>query len=124
MAATDPEAVGKAFLQYYYSLFESNRAGLANLYQDQSMLTFEGSKHQGPQAILQKLNTLPFKQCKVTPASMDFQPSVSGGIIVFVTGHILAEGETNQLKFSQVFHLMPVGGSFVVTNDLFRLNYG
>ena len=30
------------------------------------------------------------------------------------------EGETNPLKFSQTFHLAPVGGSFVVTNDLFR----
>jgi hypothetical protein len=26
------------------------------------------------------------------------------------------EGESNALKFSQVFHLMPVGQSFVVTN--------
>lgn len=26
------------------------------------------------------------------------------------------EGETNPLKFSQTFHLAPVGGSFVVTN--------
>lgn len=34
------------------------------------------------------------------------------------------EGEANALKFSQVFHLMPVGTSFVVTNDMFRLNYG
>jgi hypothetical protein len=33
------------------------------------------------------------------------------------------EGESNALKFSQVFHLAPVAGSFVVTNDLFRLNY-
>lgn len=34
------------------------------------------------------------------------------------------DGESNALKFSQVFHLMPVGSSFVVTNDMFRLNYG
>ena len=26
------------------------------------------------------------------------------------------EGETNPLKFSQTFHLAPVGGSYVVTN--------
>ena len=26
------------------------------------------------------------------------------------------DGESNPLKFSQVFHLMPVGTSFVVTN--------
>eukprot|EP00882_Tetradesmus_deserticola_P001188 GHRQ01001286.1.p1 GENE.GHRQ01001286.1~~GHRQ01001286.1.p1 ORF type:complete len:123 (+),score=33.63 GHRQ01001286.1:176-544(+) len=120
----DPEAVGKAFLQYYYQLFESNRNGLANLYQDGSMLTFEGQKFQGTQAIVGKLAQLPFNQCKVNCTSMDFQPSVAGGIMVFVTGSIVTEGESNALKFSQVFHLMPVNQSFVVTNDMFRLNYG
>jgi hypothetical protein len=79
----------QAFLQYYYQLFESNRAGLANLYQDGSMLTFEGQKFQGTQAIVGKLAQLPFNQCKVNPTSMDFQPSVAGGIMVFVTGSIV-----------------------------------
>lgn len=88
----DPEAVGKAFLQYYYQLFESNRPGLGNLYQDASMLTFEGQKFQGAQAIVGKLSQLPFNQCKVTAVSMDFQPSVSGGIMVFVTGSIMVRG--------------------------------
>lgn len=79
----------QAFLQYFYQLFETNRAGLANLYQDASMLTFEGQKYQGAQAIVGKLSQLPFNQCKVNPVSMDFQPSVSGGIMVFVTGSIV-----------------------------------
>eukprot|EP00877_Chromochloris_zofingiensis_P008307 jgi/Chrzof1/372/Cz01g13150.t1 len=122
--AADPEAVGKAFLMYYYQLFETNRSALANLYQESSMLTFEGQKFMGTQQVVSKLTSLPFNNCKVTPTSMDFQPSVSGGILVFVTGQVLAEGESNPLKFSQVFHLMPVGNSFIVTNDMFRLNYG
>jgi len=88
----DPESVGKAFLQYYYQLFESNRAGLANLYQDASMLTFEGQKFQGPQAIVGKLSQLPFNQCKINADTMDFQPSVSGGVMVFVTGKIIVSG--------------------------------
>lgn len=154
-APVDADAVGNAFLSYYYGMFESNRPGLVSLYQDQSMLTFMGEKFQGPQAIGQKLGALPFAGCKVTPSTTDFQPSVSGGVIVFVTGHILVsfvgwrrrsrapasasaggetdsacwpfahcnkptttqtEGESQPLKFSQVFHLMPVGTSFVVTN--------
>lgn len=85
----DPESVGKAFLQYYYQLFESNRPGLANLYQDASMLTFEGQKFQGPAAIIGKLGQLPFNQCKISADTMDFQPSVSGGVMVFVTGKII-----------------------------------
>jgi hypothetical protein len=63
------------------------------------------------------------QSCKHHVSSIDAQPSVAGGIMVFVTGQLLPEGESNALKFSQVFHLAPVGGSFVVTNDLFRLNY-
>lgn len=91
----DPESVGKAFLQYYYQLFESNRPGLANLYQDASMLTFEGQKFQGPQAIIGKLGQLPFSQCKINADTMDFQPSVSGGVMVFVTGKIIVSGDTD-----------------------------
>jgi hypothetical protein len=52
------------------------------------MLTFEGQKFQGTQAIVAKLAQLPFNQAKVTCTSMDFQPSVAGGIMVFVTGSI------------------------------------
>mmetsp|Transcript_25334 Transcript_25334/g.55036 ORF Transcript_25334/g.55036 Transcript_25334/m.55036 type:complete len:124 (+) Transcript_25334:78-449(+) len=121
----DPESVGGAFLDYYYNIFQSNRAGLANLYQEASMLTFEGQKFQGAQAILGKLTTLPFGACKVIISTKDCQPSVSGGILVFVTGSVQTEGENQApLKFSQVFHLMQVGSNFVVTNDMFRLNYG
>lgn len=73
---------------------------------------------------MQKLTSLPFQQCKHHVSSIDAQPSVGGGLLVFVTGQLLPEGESNPLKFSQTFHLMPVGSSYVVTNDLFRLNYG
>ena len=113
--AQDPEAVGKvgflvdtrsnhssivphltsafpqAFIQYYYQLFEGNRAALATLYQDGSMLTFEGQKFRGP-AIVGKLTSLPFSACKVNCITQDFQPSVSGGVMVFVTGNIIVSG--------------------------------
>lgn len=66
--------------------------------------------------IMQKLTALPFQACQHRISSLDAQPSVSGGILVFVTGQLLPEGETNALKFSQTFHLMAVGGSYVVSN--------
>lgn len=105
--AADPEAVGKvssqallhgarsrtylllqAFIAYYYQLFQENRQSLGNLYQEQSMLTFEGQKFQGSQAIVTKLASLQFGQCKVSLSTQDFQPSISGGILVFTTGTI------------------------------------
>jgi len=48
----------------------------------------------------------------------------SGGVLVFVTGQLLTEGESRPMAFSQVFHLAPMNNSWVVTNDIFRLNYG
>ncbi len=39
-----------------------------------------------------KLGSLPFGSCKVAITSKDFQPSISGGIMVFVTGNLLVGG--------------------------------
>lgn len=78
----------QAFINYYYQLFESNRAALGTLYQETSMLTFEGQKFMGAANIMTKMGSLAFGACKVHLSSRDFQPSVSGGIMVFVTGNI------------------------------------
>lgn len=122
--ADQTDAVAKAFCDHYYTTFDTNRQQLATLYQNNSLCTFESEKLQGQQRIVEKLGSLPFRECKHQIDTMDAQPSPAGGIIVFVTGKLLTEGQSNPLKFSQMFHLSPVGGSFVVTNDVFRLNYG
>ena len=71
----NPDEVSKAFVEHYYSTFDLNRAALANLYQEGSMLTFEGQKIQGSQNIVAKLTTLPFQQCKHNITTVDCQPS-------------------------------------------------
>ncbi|RWW00761.1 hypothetical protein GW17_00036252 [Ensete ventricosum] len=143
----DPDAVAKAFVDHYYRTFDGNRAALGGLYQDTSMLTFEGVKIQGAAAIVAKLTTLPFQQCVHAISTVDCQPSgPAGGVLVFVSGSLQLAGESHTLKFSQVttprrpppppsaslslclhrsmFHLMPTPqGSFYVLNDVFRLNY-
>ncbi|KAF3323635.1 nuclear transport factor 2 [Carex littledalei] len=121
----DPDAVAKAFVDHYYRTFDSNRAALVSLYQDGSMLTFEGGKIQGAQAIAAKLTSLPFEQCLHAVSTVDCQPSgPQGGMLVFVSGQLRLAGEEHALKFSQMFHLMPTPqGSFYVQNDIFRLNY-
>ncbi|KAJ6945642.1 hypothetical protein NC651_000643 [Populus alba x Populus x berolinensis] len=99
----DPDQVAKAFVEHYYSTFDANRAGLANLYQDGSMLTFEGQKTQGSQNIVAKLIALPFQQCKHLITTVDCQPSgPAGGMLVFVSGNLQLAGEQHALKFSQV----------------------
>ncbi|GAB2297725.1 Nuclear transport factor 2B [Dionaea muscipula] len=121
----DPDALATAFVQHYYSTFDTNRSALGNLYKDNSMLTFEGQKLQGAQNIVGKLTSLPFQQCQHGITTVDCQPSgPSGGMLVFVSGNLQLPGEQHALKFSQMFHLMPTPeGSFYVLNDIFRLNY-
>ncbi|TVU04921.1 hypothetical protein EJB05_48065 [Eragrostis curvula] len=121
----DPDAVAKAFVEHYYKTFDSNRAALAGLYKDSSLLTFEGEKILGAANITAKLVSLPFQQCQHNIATVDCQPSgPSGGMIVFVSGTILTSPTEHPLRFSQVFHLMPIEATFFVQNDMFRLNYG
>ncbi|CAH2034112.1 unnamed protein product [Thlaspi arvense] len=104
MAQMDPDAVAKAFVEHYYSTFDTNRAGLAGLYQEASMLTFEGQKIQGVQSIVAKLTSLPFQQCKHHISTVDCQPSgPASGMLVFVSGNLQLAGEEHALKFSQVF---------------------
>ncbi|KAK6922423.1 Nuclear transport factor 2 domain [Dillenia turbinata] len=102
----DPDAVATAFVEHYYRTFDANRAGLANLYQDTSMLTFEGQKIQGSPNIVAKLTSLPFQQCHHNITTVDCQPSgPAGGMLVFVSGNLQLAGETHTLKFSQGFVL-------------------
>ncbi|MCO5559457.1 hypothetical protein L7F22_013057 [Adiantum nelumboides] len=121
----DPEQIGRVFVDHYYSIFDTNRPGLASLYQDGSMLTFEGQKVAGVQNIVGKLTDLAFQQCKHNVSTVDCQLSgPGGGMLVFVSGNMQLPGEEHALKFSQMFHLLPNGaGSFYVHNDIFRLNY-
>jgi hypothetical protein len=100
----DPDQVARAFVEHYYSTFDANRAGLATLYQDESMLTFEGQKIQGSPNIVAKLTSLPFQQCQHSITTVDCQPSgPAGGMLVFVSGNLQLAGEQHALKFSQVF---------------------
>ena len=47
--------VAKQFVDFYYQQFDGDRKGLAALYRDQSMLTYESSSVQGVNAIVEKL---------------------------------------------------------------------
>mmetsp|Transcript_6588 Transcript_6588/g.17691 ORF Transcript_6588/g.17691 Transcript_6588/m.17691 type:complete len:130 (+) Transcript_6588:125-514(+) len=123
------QELGEAFVKHYYQNFDSNRANLASLYRENSMLTFEGAQLMGVQPIVQKLVELPFGKVDHQISTCDCQPTVAAqpnGIIVHVSG-VLSVDDSNRLQFSQTFHLMPdpaIPGSFFVHNDIFRLNLG
>jgi hypothetical protein len=105
----DPDSLSKAFVEHYYTQFDTNRAALVGLYQEGSMLSFEGEKIQGAQAISNKLNGLGFQQCKHNISTVDCQPSgPAGGMLVFVSGSLQLPGEEHLLKFSQVQQTVPI----------------
>ncbi|KAI0692210.1 nuclear transport factor 2 [Cytidiella melzeri] len=122
----DIQAVAKQFTDFYYATFDANRANLAPLYRPSSMLTFEGSQFLGHEAIVGKLTSLPFEKVGHQVTTLDAQPSSQSvaSLIVSVTGQLLVDDNTNPLQFSQIFQLIPDGGSYYVFNDIFRLNYG
>ena len=49
---------------------------------------------QGAQNIVAKLVGLPFQKCQHHISSVDTQPSLSGGIMVFVTGQLMVKAQT------------------------------
>jgi hypothetical protein len=88
------------------------------------MLSFEGQPFQGGQAIVEKLASLPFQKVQHKVSTVDVQPSSTANtsILVFVTGQLLVDEETNPQFFSQVFQLLSDNGNWYVFNDIFRLN--
>ncbi|KAL3493863.1 hypothetical protein BJX62DRAFT_68598 [Aspergillus germanicus] len=112
--------IAQQFVNFYYQTFDANRSGLAGLYRDNSMLTFETSSVQGVNLIMEKLGGLPFQKVQHQVSTLDAQPSnEQGGILVLVTGALL-----KPMNYAQTFQLLPDGaGSYFVFNDIFRLIY-
>ncbi|KAG0082636.1 Nuclear transport factor 2 [Podila epicladia] len=117
------EQIGDQFVDYYYQTFDNNRADLAPLYRDTSMMSFEGSQTGGAAPIVTKLVGLPFGKVAHRIVTKDFQP-VGNDIVVLVTGQLLLDGETNPQQFSQTFYLKNEANSYFIQNDVFRLIYG
>eukprot|EP01092_Planopodium_desertum_P011983 TRINITY_DN557_c0_g1_i2.p1 TRINITY_DN557_c0_g1~~TRINITY_DN557_c0_g1_i2.p1 ORF type:complete len:136 (+),score=32.91 TRINITY_DN557_c0_g1_i2:437-844(+) len=120
-----PDSIAEAFLKHFYNTFDTNRAGLGALYQKTSMMTYEGDKKQGNEAIAAKYASLPFKTIKHSISKWDVQPLPGSGLLVVVTGKLLLDDSTNPLLFSEAFTLMPLPGgkSYFILNHIFRLNY-
>ncbi|KAI4927826.1 Nuclear transport factor 2 [Alternaria conjuncta] len=125
---SDFNAIAQQFVQFYYKTFDENRAGLGALYKETSMLTFEAQGTQGSAAIVEKLQNLPFQQIQHRTDTVDAQPSADDGILVLVTGALLASrshlaGEDKPMSFTQAFQLKNADGNWFVLNDVFRLVY-
>ncbi|KAK3805580.1 MAG: nuclear transport factor 2 [Benniella sp.] len=118
------EAVALQFIEFFYATFDSARPNLGALYRPTSSLTWEGSKFDGAAGIAEKLTSLPFQKVQHRITSQDFQQLDQGTLLITVTGQILIDDETNPQSFAETFILKAEGGSFYVSNEVFRLVYG
>ena len=124
MANAQFNEIGTAFIAHFYQTFDTNRAALQTLYNERSLLTYEGKQFMGMQSIMTHLTSgLGFQTVQQTTTT-DCQPTEANGIVVFVTGKLAVDGSTNPLNFAESFVLMPTPeGSWYIHNDTFRLNY-
>ena len=102
------EEVGKQFVEHYYNTFDTNRANLGALYTEQSMLSYEGEQLMGVAGIMGKLGGMP--SIKHNLLTFDAQPTFNNGILCFVSGDLIIDGNAEQpMKFAQSFQLIPGG---------------
>ncbi|XP_034252128.1 probable nuclear transport factor 2 isoform X2 [Thrips palmi] len=117
------EAIGKGFVQQYYALFDdpNQRPNLANMYNaETSFMTFEGIQLQGAKNIMEKLNSLAFQKINRMITAVDSQPMFDGGVLINVLGRLQTD-EDPAHAYIQTFVLKPIGTSFYVQHDVFRL---
>ncbi|KAK7794819.1 hypothetical protein R5R35_009387 [Gryllus longicercus] len=117
------EAIGKGFVQQYYAIFDdpAQRPNLINMYNTEtSFMTFEGQQIQGAVKIMEKLTSLSFQKINRIITAVDSQPMFDGGVLINVLGRLQTD-EDPPHAYLQTFVLKPIGASFYVQHDLFRL---
>lgn len=56
--------------------------------------------------------------------TQDYLPTAGSGVLSFIGGRILIEGQEHPLNFTQVFVLQPGGAlGYYCLNDVFRLTF-
>ncbi|CRK92180.1 CLUMA_CG005760, isoform A [Clunio marinus] len=115
--------IGKGFVTQYYALFDdpNQRNSLVNMYNNElSFMTFEGQQVQGATKILEKLQSLTFQKINRIITAVDSQPMFDGGVLINVLGRLQTDGDPPH-DYTQTFILKPIGNSFFVQHDIFRL---
>eukprot|EP01017_Pseudomicrothorax_dubius_P040889 TRINITY_DN6484_c0_g1_i2.p1 TRINITY_DN6484_c0_g1~~TRINITY_DN6484_c0_g1_i2.p1 ORF type:complete len:124 (+),score=34.37 TRINITY_DN6484_c0_g1_i2:144-515(+) len=118
----DPYKLAEQFVTDYYNTLQNDRKSLVNFFTEDSVLSYNGESHKGLEAIKHQLKSLGYEKIVYSFDTCDVQPSpVSGGILIFCTGTVTIDNES-QFKFSQCFQVLPNGsGGFYLHNDILRL---
>lgn len=74
----------------------------------------------GRAKIMEKIQGLTFQKIQHILTAVDAQPTFDGGVIVVVLGQLKTDEDPIH-TFNQIFVLKPLGESFYVEHDIFRL---
>ena len=119
----DPNAIAKQFIEFYYKAIDSNDANtLAQVFRDESSLSFEGDRFVGRQPIVNKLTSLglPVGQVLRRHTSIDAQFSClgSGALVIMVLGEWMKQ------QYQEIFQLVPSQpntGNYYIHNCITRI---
>ncbi|KAF7848808.1 hypothetical protein BT93_L1544 [Corymbia citriodora subsp. variegata] len=87
----------KRLMENYYRTFDEDRAGLMNLYWEESVLAWHGREIKGKEAIIAKLTSLP--QCHHEIAEFNCRPQCTpGSVAVRVSGETWIGGKNDKAE--------------------------
>ncbi|CAM6093911.1 unnamed protein product [Calypogeia fissa] len=118
--------VGNAFVNQYYNVLHQSPQVVHRFYTDASRLTRAEAGADGlvdtvvsQSEIHQKVMSLDYGDFKAEIVTVDSQDSLTGGVLVMVTG-ALSSQQSGKRNFVQSFFLAPQEKGYFVLNDIFR----
>ncbi|KAL4319409.1 hypothetical protein GQ457_18G024510 [Hibiscus cannabinus] len=122
--ASDPQQIGNAFVEQYYTILHKDPSYAYKFYLDSSVLSRpcpDGSVKSV--TTLKEINelilSLDSQSYRAEISCADAQFSLANSVIVLVTGSLIGTDDVRR-KFTQSFFLAPQEGGYYVLNDLFR----
>jgi hypothetical protein len=117
------QLIGNAFVQQYYHILHSSPDLVHRFYQETSKLGRPEANGvmasvTSTEAINDKIMSMEVTKAEIE--TVDAQESLSGGVIVLVTGHLTGRHDGVRREFTQTFFLAPQEKGYFVLNDLFR----
>lgn len=122
------DGLGGQFLPAFYGMLDdpAKRPGIGSLLKEQSVMTMGKDMFKGVVHISHKLHYFPplaNPQARKVEG-FEAQPSPAGGVFLFAHGELMLQGEQHTQRFIDVFHLMPEGQNWWITNVIFQFHGG
>eukprot|EP00252_Welwitschia_mirabilis_P018134 TRINITY_DN4035_c0_g1_i1.p1 TRINITY_DN4035_c0_g1~~TRINITY_DN4035_c0_g1_i1.p1 ORF type:complete len:470 (-),score=120.70 TRINITY_DN4035_c0_g1_i1:227-1636(-) len=114
--------VGSYFVGQYYQVLQHQPHLVHQFYADLSVMQRRDQTAKGMREIHDHIMSLDYTGSVIEIKSADAQQSLSGGILVMVTGSIQRKDIEFRKSFVQTFFLAPQDTGYYVLNDIFRYN--